>query len=438
MTFLPALVEVARQSETAPLLSRVFWRVNRAIAEQNMIKRFLIVSVLVVAVVGGIGYYKLVFEPNLVKQFIAAAPRPTVTVSAEAARSENWRSRVQAIGSTRAAKGIEVASEVSGRITSINFNSGEDVAEGVPLVQLDDSLERADLKNNLASLKGAQFAFDRQNELFLNRTASKAAFDDALAARDSAAANVEHTQAAIDKKLIKAPFSGRLGLRLVDVGQYVSPGTPFVALHALDPIYVDFPIPEQDIAAIKPGQEVEVTFDAFPSRTFSGQIESIDSRVSAETRTMLIRASLPNPEKILVPGMFANVSVLAGDEQTIVTVPRTAVNYSLYGDTIYVLVPESAAKEKNGEPISEKKSGVVDSAQAQEAVAPAPTSPNVYLVERRTVKTGATIGDRIQVVEGIKEGELVATSGQNKLQNGIKAAVNNDNPLSPQAERPRG
>ncbi|WP_137392099.1 efflux RND transporter periplasmic adaptor subunit [Rhodoligotrophos defluvii] len=408
-----------------------------------MIKRFLIVSVLVIAVVGGIGYYKLVFEPELVRNIIMSSPMPTATVSAEAAKEQSWQQRISAIGTVRATRGIEVTSEVAGRITIANFESGQDVKAGAELIQLDDSTEQAQLKSDLATLKSAQLTYERQLQLFKSRTTSQANLDDALAARDQAAAAVELTRAQIAKKRITVPFDGRLGIRLVDVGQYVTPGTPFVGLHTLDPIYVDFPIPEQQTASLRNGLTVEVRTDAFPGETFTGKIEALDSRINPETRAILVRASLPNPDKRLLPGMFANVDVIAGEQQMVVTVPATAVTYSLYGDTVFVLTPQDGNQGKNGSAVSQNKSGgVIESAQAQEADKGGQENQSqqqqLYKVERRVVKTGAQIGDRVQIVEGLKAGELVATSGQNKLQGGMTARVDNTNPLVPPETPPKG
>ncbi|WP_342642439.1 efflux RND transporter periplasmic adaptor subunit [Rhodoligotrophos ferricapiens] len=411
-----------------------------------MIKRLLIVGLLVVAVVGGIGYYKLVFEPELVRKIISSSPMPTVTVSAAPAKERPWQRRIAAIGTLRATRGIEVTSEVAGQIVEANFQSGQDVTAGTALVQLDDSTEQAQLKSDLANLKRTQLTFERQSQLYKTRTAPQSAFDEALAARDSAAAAVELTRAQIAKKRIIVPFDGRLGIRLVDVGQYVTPGTAFVALQTLDPIFVDFPVPEQDAADIRKGLTVELKTDAYPGEVFKGKVDALDSRINPETRAMLVRASLPNPDKRLLPGMFANVEVMVGDEQMVLTVPSTAVTYSLYGDTVFVLTKQKD-QQGNGSAVSSNRSGImVEAAHAEEQDAAPKDKPDqnqaspdaLYQVERRVVKVGAQLGDDIQIIEGIKAGELVATSGQNKLQGGMTARINNSDPLVPPKTPPKG
>ncbi|MEM8827027.1 MAG: efflux RND transporter periplasmic adaptor subunit, partial [Pseudomonadota bacterium] len=292
--------------------------------------------------IGGFGYFQFVIKPEMIKGFITAGGPPPVTVSTAVAESENWLPKLPAIGTFRAVQGVDVAPEVDGMVTTINFDSGQLVAAGTVLVQLDDSIQQADLKSGLAELRKAELELRRQGELLRRNNTSKTVYDSALAARDTAAATVDRVRAVIAQKSIKAAFGGRLGIRNVDIGQYVSAGSAMVTLQKLSPIFVDFPIPEQELSRLSIGEKVQITVDAEPGKTFDGTIESIDAKVNQATRNVLVRAEVENRDARLLPGMFANVNVIAGKARDVVTLPRTAITYSLYGDSVYVVVPAPA------------------------------------------------------------------------------------------------
>ena len=259
---------------------------------------FLIALALLVALTGGLAYFQFVIKPNLVKGFMAAAfaPKPT-TVTVEAARIEKWPPELTAIGTLRAFQGVAIAPQAAGVVTAIHFESGDDVEAGALLINIDDSVEQADLANGRAQLTNADETLARQKMLVVKGNTPQSSVDTALATRDSAAASVERTQAIIAQKAIKAPFAGRLGLRNVDLGQYVAVGTSLVTLQQLDPIYADFPVPEGALSTLATGQEARMTVDAIPGRTFTGKIQAIDARVSAEfaqcDRARRIRQSRP-------------------------------------------------------------------------------------------------------------------------------------------------
>ncbi len=376
------------------------------------------VFLLLAGLVGGLAYVQFVFKPELIKGFIAKAAPPPASVAVIQARAETWSPRVPAIGSFRAVRGVEVAPQVGGVIKAIRIDSGQDVAAGAPLFDIDTSVEEADLKNNLATLKNAQLALDRQRQLTLSGNTTKANVDSAEAAHDTAAASVERVRALIAQKKIVAPFAGRLGIRKVDLGQYVSPGTSLITLQELDPIFVDFPVPEQALAELKREQTVEVTVDTFPGRIFRGKVETIDARVDQNTRNVLVRAIFENKDRDLRPGMFANVAVIAGAPMPVVTLPRTAVTYSLYGDAVFVVVP--AEPEAGG-------------AQARPIVGDIP-----YKVERRFVRTGETREDRVVISSGVKAGELVVSEGQLKLlQAGARVRIDRKAGLVPPLVLPK-
>jgi membrane fusion protein (multidrug efflux system) len=377
-----------------------------------MIKRFLIALIIVGLFVGGLAYFKLVFMPQMIKEIISSQVPPPAVITAEPAKTEEWTERLPAIGTLIASQGVEIAAQVSGIVTGLGFESGQDVASGTKLVQLDIAVEQADLASADAILREAEVAFKRQTDLLVKAVASEANVDTARAKRDTATAAVNRIKALIAQKSILAPFAGRLGIRHVEVGQYISPGLAMVTLQALDPIWVDFPMPEQNVDKLRVGESIELTVDAFGNQVFKGTVTSLDARVSQETRTLLVRGTLPNPDHTLLPGMFANVQVLAGGPAKVVTVPRTAVTYSLYGDSVYIL------KLQEGQP------------------APAKPEDTVYVVERRFIKSGQVRDDRVAVTSGLKEGEQVVTTGQVKLTNGSLVKVDNSQALVPPATRP--
>jgi RND family efflux transporter MFP subunit len=378
---------------------------------------FTLTAVVLVGLVGGIYYFQFIFKPVMLKDIIsvAMAPKPS-TVSAETPKLDAWTPKLTAIGTIHAFQGIDAAPQVGGIIRAIHFQSSEDVAAGALLAEIDDSTDQADLKSAVATLKNADVALDRQQTLVTGGNTAKAQVDQALAARDTAAAAVERVRAVIAQKQIVAPFAGRLGIRKVDVGQYVSPGMSLVTLQQLDPIYVDFQTPEQQMSTLGVGEDVNVMVDAYPGKVFAGKVSSIDARVSSDTRNVLVRAQLPNPDHILLPGMFANVEVTVGKPADVLTLPRTAISFSLYGDNIFVVKP---APPKEGE------------AQA----APAEGGPKV--VERRFVRVGEARGERVSLLEGVAPGETVVTSGQVKLQPGFPVIVDNSAALAPRAQVPK-
>jgi len=380
-----------------------------------MIKRFIIALLILTVFVGGLAYFQLVFKPKMIKQFLSSQAPPPATITAEAAKTEEWIERLPAIGTLIASQGVEIASQVSGIVTAIGFESGQDVPVGSKLVQLDITVEEADLASAQATLREADVAFKRQTDLLTKAVTSEANVDTARAKRDTAEAAMNRIKALIAQKSILAPFAGRLGIRHVELGQYVSPGLAMVSLQALDPIWVDFPMPEQNVGKLRVGETIELTVDAFPGKVFSGQVTSLDARVAQETRTLLVRGTLANPESTLLPGMFANVSVLAGAPAKVVTVPRTAITYSLYGDSVYVAKPEQV------------KAG---------AAAPSSPSEAVFVVERRFVKPGQVRNDRVAISSGLVAGEQVVTTGQIKLNNGSHVKIDNSQELKPPAVLP--
>jgi membrane fusion protein (multidrug efflux system) len=397
-----------------------------------MIKRLLIVGTIVALFLGAVAWFNLSFKPAMIAEFVGKMAPPAATVTAEKAKVEAWVDRVHSIGTMVAIEGVDVSPQQGGMVVEYFFDSGDDVEKGAKLVKLDTSVEEADLANNKATLVQTNLDYDRQVNLAKKGAASQAVLDQTIAKRDSAKAEVQKVEAIIAQKTITAPFAGRLGLRRVEKGQYVSVGQALVWLQALDPIWVDFPVPESEVARFKIGSTIEVTVDAYPGEIFKGKVEAFDARLNQDSRTLMVRGTLPNPDRKLLPGMFANAAVLAGEPKQVVTVPRTALTYSLYGDSVWVVKHEPPGVEPTPAPTA-KKTEPVGTAIAADA----PSAGPKLKAERRFVRVGATQGDRIAIAEGIKAGEEVVTSGQLKLQQGAEIKVDNSAALKPPAELPK-
>ena len=385
---------------------------------------FVVTFAALAALTAGLAYFQFVIKPNMIKGFMAAAfaPKPT-TVSVEAAKIEKWPPQLNAIGTLRAYQGISIAPQAAGNITAIHFESGGDVQAGDLLINIDDSVEQADLANGLAQLKNADSTLTRQKMLVAGGNTPQSTVDQALAARDSAAATVERTRAIIAQKAIRAPFSGRVGLRNADLGQYASVGMALATLQQLDPIFADFPVPEEALATLAVGQDVSMTVDAIPGRAFEGKVKAIDARVSAESRNVTVRAEFANPDRKLLPGMFANLTVTTGASADVLALPRTAIVYSLYGDNVFVVKPA---------PVSQRPAQSSGGA----AAAPSPAG-GALVVERRFVKVGATRGERVAIEEGVQAGEQVVTAGQIKLQANSPVTIDPTAALPPPAVTPK-
>ena len=361
-----------------------------------MIKRMVIMLIAVAVVFGGIFGFEA-FKAKMIEKAMAALANPPQTVSTATAALQDWQPRLEAVGSLRAVNGADLSLEVAGIVEEITFNSGDDVEAGQVLIHLRDDDDVAKLQSLQASAELAGIVYDRDQKQLKIQAVSQATLDADAANLKNAKAQVVEQQAVVDKKTIRAPFAGHLGIRAVDLGQYVSAGTSIVTLQALDPIYVDFFLPQQTVDQIKVAQTVTVKVDAYPKETFRGEISALNPKVDVSTRNVQVRATLKNPDHKLLPGMYATVDIDIGAPQQYVTLPQTAITFSAYGDTVYIV--EDKGKGPDGKP---------------------------QLVARQTfVTTGATRGDQVAVVNGLKEGETVVTAGQIKLRNGAPVAINN-------------
>jgi membrane fusion protein, multidrug efflux system len=360
-----------------------------------MIKRMVIMLAVVAIVLGGIFGFQ-VFKGMMIKKFMAQMAAPPQTISTSKASYDEWQSKIEAVGSLRAVKGADLSLEVAGVVDTISFNSGDDVQEGALLLKLRDDDDVAKLASLQATAQLNQINYERDLKQFKINAVSQATLDTDAANLKNAKAQVAQQQAILDKKTLRAPFAGHIGIRSVDVGQYLGPGTAIVTLQALDPIYLDFFIPQQYVDRMKLKQTVSVHVDAFPDQVFTGEISAVNPKVDASSRNVQIRATLPNPDRRLLPGMYATVDIPTGAPQKLITLPQTAITYSPYGDTVYVV-------EENGRDAHGPK-----------------------LVAHQTfVTTGATRGDQVAVVKGIKEGDTIVTAGQLKLHNGSTVLINN-------------
>jgi len=373
-----------------------------------MTKRMIIMLVAVGVLFGGLFGFKA-FLGGVIKKSISAQGVPPQTVSTAKAQFTEWQGEFQAVGTLRAVRGADVAPELSGVITAIHFQSGQAVAAGAPLVQLNAESDLARLQSLAAAADLAQANYERDKKQLEFQAVSQAVVEADAATLKSARAQVAEQQALLNKKLVRAPFEGRLGIRAVDVGQYVNAGTKLVTLQALDPVYVDFYAPQKSLGKIALKQKIVLTTDAFQGQQFPGEVSSIDPKVDPATRNVQVRATVRNPKRALLPGMFATVVLASGGPQRFLTLPQTAVSYNPYGDTVFV-VEESKGKD--------------------EKVA--------LIAQQRFVTTGETRGDQVAILSGIKEGDTVVTAGQIKLRSGFPVIVNNSiQPTNEPAPQPK-
>src|SRR5580704_6667630 len=368
-----------------------------------MIKRMVIMLALVGAVLGAFFWFQG-FKATMIKKFMAAAASPPQTVSTATAGVQEWQPEIEAVGSLRAVNGADLAFEVSGIVKDIQFNSGDDVAAGKVLLALRSDDDVGKLQALEATAELSEVNYHRDQEQFKIKAVSQATLDADAANLKNARAQVTEQQAIVDKKMLRAPFAGHLGVRAVDIGQFVSAGTAIVTLQALDPIYVDFYLPQQKLNQVKLGLSVTAKIDTYPDRTFAGKISAINPKVDAATRNVQVRATLSNADHALLPGMYATVGIAAGEAQRYVTLPQTAVTYNPYGETVFIV--EESGKDANGAP---------------------------QLVARQSfVTAGPTRGDQVAILTGVTDGQTIVTAGQLKLRNGTTVLV--DNSIKPTAD----
>ena len=373
----------------------------------RMVRWFIVVGLLLALLVGGLVWFNY-FRGKMIAQFFANNKPPPANVTVVVAKSEAIPNLLTAVGDLVAVHQVNVTSDVSGRITDILFTAGSHVKAGTPLVQLFDGPDQGDLANYKAQQRVAQISLDRAKQLAERQVGPQATVDTAQAAYDQASAGIAKTEAIISQKLVRAPFEGDLGVRQVEVGQYLTAGTQIVSLTDLSTLYANLTVTEKQSSQVKVGQTVRIAVDAYPGRTFEGKITTIEPQISTDTRNIRVQATISNPDRILKPGMFATTTVVLPDKPPVVTVPETAVDYTLYGDSVFLITEK---KEEDG------KSSLT--------------------AVRTFVKTGNRVDGRVEILKGLNPGDRVVAVGQIKLQSGIAVAISADPPPPIPAQAPR-
>jgi membrane fusion protein, multidrug efflux system len=362
----------------------------------RMIRWFIIVGALLALLVFLLVGFNS-FRATKIAEFFANNKPPPAPVTVADAKSEVIPNLLTAVGDLAAVHQVNVTPDVSGRITDIMFTAGATVKAGSPLVQLFDAPDQGDLASFKAQATGAQLALDRAKQLAVRQFGPQSTVDAAQATFDQANAGIAKTEAIISQKMVRAPFDGELGVRHVEVGQYLTAGTQIVTLTDLSTLYANFTVTEKDSAALKVGQTVRIVVDAYRDRKFEGKITAIEPQIAADTRNIRVQATIENPEHILKPGMFTTTTVVLPDRPAVVTVPETAVDYTLYGDAVFLVTEKKADDGKTS-----------------------------LVVVRTFVVTGKRVGGRVELLSGVKPGDRVVAVGQIKLQSGAAVAISPD------------
>jgi membrane fusion protein (multidrug efflux system) len=362
-----------------------------------MRKRMIIMLVLTGSVLAAVFGFEA-FKGAMIHKFLATLSNPPQTVSTLIAASMEWSSQIESVGSVRAVNGANLSGQVAGTVSAIKFESGADVQKGDLLLELESADDVAHLAALTATATLAQITYDRDRNLVKTNAVSQQTVDTDQGNMENARALVAQQQALVNYKFIKAPFTGRLGIRQVDLGQYLAAGTTIVTLQQLNPIYVDFFVAQQALAQIRVGQAVTAKVDTYPKQSFPGKILAINSQVDPATRNVQVRATVSNNAKLLLPGMFATVDIDTAAPQKFVTLPQTAIAYNSYGDIVYLI--DDKGKDANGK--------------------------EQLIARQAFVTTGLTRGDQVAIISGVKDGDTVVTAGQVKLHNGSPVLINND------------
>lgn len=359
-----------------------------------MIKRMVIMLLATGAVFGGL-YGFQTFKAGIIQKVMAGMANPPQTVSTAVANTSDWQTQLEAVGTLKAVNGADLALQVAGIVEERSFESGDTVVAGQTLLKLSAESEIAQLAALKATADNYQISLKRAIEQQKVSAVSQATVDSDYASLKNAQALVDQQQAIVDQKTLKAPFAGRLGIRSVDLGQYLTAGTTIVTLQALDTLYVDLYLPQQVLSQVKVGQDVTTTVDAYPGKVFPGKITALNSKVDSTSRNVQIRATMQNPDGLLLPGMFGRVKISVGESKKFITLPQTAIVYNPYGDSVFIVDQNGQGDGKNG------------------------------TVRQTFIKTGDTRGDNVAITSGVKEGEQVVIAGQVKLRNGSPVVIDN-------------
>jgi len=397
-------------------------------------KRMIIMVLLVLLLIAAIAGIKVL----LVMRMIAGMkPPPPSVVSTAKAEFQEWQPSLSAVGTLRAVQGADLALDIAGLVTKVNLKSGDEVKEGDVLLQLRDSEDVAQLRQLEAAAALAEVTFGRAKQQLAVQAISKSDYDTAAADLKAKQAAVAQQQVNVAKKQLRAPFAGRAGIITINPGTYLNSGTTIVTLQQIDPIYIDFHLPQRNLSQLHVGQRIALTLDAYPGKTFEGTLSAINPKIDGDTRNVQIEATVPNHDRTLTPGMFANVNLDVGEKQRYLTLPQTAVVYNPYGETVYVVKKKSefdkmqaeatksaaasaaktdgkdADKDKNKDKAAGKDKAGKDAGGDQ------------LVAQQAFVTTNGTRGDQISIVKGLEEGTEVVTSGQVKLKSGAPITIDN-------------
>jgi membrane fusion protein (multidrug efflux system) len=365
-----------------------------------MKKRMTIMLIAVGLLIGGLVGFNF-FKGYMMQKYMGKGAQPPATVSAMKAEYQVWQPQLNAVGTLRAVRGVDVTTEVAGLVRSINFKSGDEVKAGQVLAQLNADSDIAQLHSLEAAAELASTVYERDKAQLAAEVISKAQVDTDAGDLKSKRAQVAQQQAVVEKKTLRAPFAGKLGISIVNPGQYLNPADKLVTLQTIDPIYVDFYLPQQQLPQVAIGQTVTLTTDTYKDVPFTGKINAINPKIDTNTRNVQVEATIPNLKRQLLPGMFANVRVNSGEESRYITLPQTAITFNPYGDTVFVVKP------------SDKKEDKDEKGNAR------------LLAQQVFVTTGPTRGDQVAILKGIEPGTEVVTSGQVKLKTGTPVIVDN-------------
>ena len=370
-----------------------------------MTKRMLIMVGCVILLVAVLAFGKYL----QIQKLIASAPKPGAqTVTAIKAQVAEWQPQLTSVGTLVPVRGVDVTTEIAGLVRKVNFKSGDEVKSGQVLFEMNADSDVAQLRSLQAAADLAGTVLKRDKLQLAAQAISQAQVDNDQADLKSRQALVAQQQAQVDKKTIRAPFAGKLGITSINPGQYLNPGDKLVTLQTIDTVYVDFFVPQKQLAGLSIGQKLNLSSDAYPGVAFPAKVTSISPKIDAATRNVQVEATVPNAKRQLLPGMFANVSLDLGERKKYLTLPQTAITYNPYGSTVFLLAsPAAGAKDAPKDTLKDDKG-------------------NAQLVAQQVfVTTGPTRGDQVAVLTGIKEGQTVVTSGQLKLKNGMTAVIDN-------------
>lgn len=367
-------------------------RREAAAPRSRMRRRFIVVLLAAGALLGLLVGFNL-FKSYMIRKALTQNAAPLETVSAAPAEYSDWQPTLDAVGSLRALRGVDITTEVAGLVRSVRFRSGDEVVAGQVLVELNSDADRAQLNALEAAADLAAVVYERDRAQYAVQAIAKAQIDADEADLKSKRAQAAAQAAIVAKKTLRAPFAGRLGITTINPGQYLNPGDKVVTLQTLDPIYVDFRLPQEELARVSKGETVSLASDAYPGERFTGRVTAIDPRVDASSRNFAVEALIDNPRHHLFPGMFVRVSVASGGVRRYLTLPQTAVSYNPYGATIFLVKNAGGASH--------------------------------LTVEQRFVTLGPKRGDQVAILRGVDPGDLVVTSGQMKLKNGTSIVIDN-------------